>query len=65
MQNLYLTIKHRCSDNGFDVIWEYKLDEDGAAEDVALLHEKMITAMLMGAKNPNVTVKEVLDEIKL
>ena len=65
MQNLYLTIKHRCSDNGFDVIWEYKLDEDGAAEDVALLHEKMITAILMGAKNPNVTVKEVLDEIKL
>lgn len=65
MQNLYLTIKHRCSDNGFDVIWEYKLDEDGAAEDVALLHEKMIKAILMGAKNPNVTVKEVLDEIKL
>lgn len=65
MQNLYLTIKHRTNDNGFDVIWEYKLDEKGAKEDVALLHEKMFQAVLMGVKNPDITVKEILDAIKL
>ena len=65
MQNLYLTIKHRTNDNGFDVIWEYKLDEKGAKEDVALLHEKMFQAVLMGVKNPDIKVKDILDAIKL
>lgn len=65
MQNLYLTIKHRCADNGFDVIWEYKLDEDGAAEDVAILHEKMFKVIMMGAKNPDIKIGEILDAIKL
>lgn len=65
MQNLYLTIKHRTNDNGFDVIWEYKLDEEGAKEDVGLLHEKMFRTIMMGAENTDVTMKEILDEIKL
>lgn len=65
MQNLYLTIKHRTNDNGFDVIWEYKLDEEGAKEDVAVLHEKMFQAIMMATKNPDITVKEILDAIKL
>lgn len=65
MQNLYLTIKHRTNDNGFDVVWEYKLDEDGAKEDVAVLHEKMFQAIMMASKNPDITVKEILDAIKL
>ena len=65
MQNLYLTIKHRTNDNGFDVVWEYKLDEEGAKEDVAVLHEKMFQAIMMAAKNPDITVKEILDAIKL
>lgn len=65
MQNLYLTIKHRTNDNGFDVVWEYKLDEDGAKEDVAVLHEKMFQAIMMASKKPDITVKEILDAIKL
>lgn len=65
MQNLYLTIKHRTNDNGFDVVWEYKLDEEGAKEDVAVLHEKMFQAIMMATKNPDITVKEILDAIKL
>ncbi|MCQ2462294.1 MAG: condensation domain-containing protein [Clostridia bacterium] len=63
-QNLYLTVKHRPSDNGLEFIFEYRIFED-SLEDLKVLYEKMIKAIEMGIDNPQITIGEILEEIKL
>lgn len=63
-QNFYLTAKHRLNDNGLEFIFEYRISEDPAA-DLAIFYEKMKTALLMGAEDPNRTIGEILDKTAL
>ena len=63
-QNLYLTIKHRLNDNGFEFIFEYRLSEN-PLEDLKVFYEKMIAAIMLGAEHPDMTMGEILDKIAL
>lgn len=63
-QNLYLTVKHRLNDNGFEFIFEYRISEN-PKEDLKVFYDKLINAVLLGAENPDMTIKEILDKIKL
>lgn len=63
-QNLYLTVKHRLNDNGFEFIFEYRINEN-PKEDLKVFYDKLINAVLLGAENPDMTMKEILDKIKL
>ena len=62
VQNLYLTVKHRLNDNGFEFIFEYRICEDSKA-DLEVLYDKMQKAILLGANNPDMTIGEILDTI--
>ena len=61
-QNLYLTVKHRLNDNGFEFIFEYRISED-PLEDLKLFYDKLISAVLLGAAQPEMTMGEILDKI--
>lgn len=63
-QNLYLTVKHRANDNGLEFIFEYRTHENPKA-DLEVLYPKMITAIKEGVNNPDITIGEILDIIKL
>ncbi len=63
-QNLYLTVKHRANDNGFEFIFEHQLCEN-ALEDLKVLYPKMIEAIMTGVKNPDIRISEILEKIKL
>jgi len=63
-QNLYLTVKHRANDNGFEFIFEYRTCEN-SLEDLKVLYPKMIEAIMLGVKNPDITMGEILEKIKL
>ena len=63
-QNLYLTVKHRLNDNGFEFIFEYRTSEN-PLEDLKVFYDKMITAVMTGVENPDVPMSEILDKIKL
>ena len=64
MQNLYLTVKHRSSDNGLDFIFEYRTNAN-PLEDLKLFYDKMYQTLLIGTGNPDITVGELLGKIKL
>ena len=63
-QNLYLTVKHRLNDNGFEFIFEYRTSEN-PLEDLKIFYDKMITAIMTGVENPDMTMAEILAKIKL
>ncbi len=61
---LYTTVMHRVSDGGLDFIFEYR-QEPEAKYDLTLLYSKITKALIIGAENPDITVGEILEEIKL
>lgn len=63
-QNMYLTVKHRANDNGLEFIFEHQLCEN-AEDDLKILYPKMVKAILLGVRNPEITMGEILDQIKL
>ncbi|MCH5198024.1 MAG: hypothetical protein J1E34_03865 [Oscillospiraceae bacterium] len=63
-QNLYLTVKHRANDNGLEFIFEYRISEN-SREDLEILYPKMLKAIMLGVHNPDITIGEILEEIKL
>ncbi len=63
-QNLYLTIKHRANDNGFEFIFDYRISEN-SLEDLKVLYPKIVKAIMEGVRNPQITMGEILDIIKL
>lgn len=63
-QNLYLTVKHRLNDNGFEFIFEYRISED-PKEDLMVFYDRLFKALMLGVENPDMTMKEILDKIKL
>ncbi len=63
-QNLYLTVKHRLSDNGFEFIFEYRISED-PLEDLKIFYDKLLTAVMLGTEDPDMTIGEILKKIAL
>lgn len=63
-QNLYLTVKHRLSDDGFEFIFEYRINEN-PLEDLKVFYDKLIKVLLVGAENPDIKIGEILDILKL
>ncbi len=61
---LYLTVVHRISDGGLDFIFEYRQKPE-AKYDLSLLYSKITKAMVIGAENPDITVGEILETIKI
>lgn len=61
---LYVTVHHRQSDGGFEFIFEYRAEQE-ADYDLRVLFTKIEKAMVLGAENPDITVGEVLEKIKL
>ena len=61
-QNLYLTVKHRLSDNGFEIFLEYRVNED-CEKDLTIFREIMLSALKAGAENPEITLDALLDTL--
>ena len=61
---LYVTVSHRASDNGIDFNCEYRREQD-AAYDLEILFDKFRKSLLIAAENPDITVGEILEKIKL
>ena len=61
---LYVTVSHRAVDGGFDFIFEYRREQE-AEYDLTILFSKIEKALLIGAENPNITVDEILNQIKV
>ena len=58
---LYLTVKHRTSDNGFDFIFEYRKDPY-PVYDLKIFYKKLEAALLAGAENVFVKTGQILSE---
>ena len=63
-QNMYLTVKHRPSDKGFEFIFEYRINEN-PVKDVEVFFEKMMAVLKTGSRDPEIKIKDILEEIKL
>lgn len=63
-QNMYLTVKHRPSDKGFEFIFEYRLNEN-PVKDVEVFYEKMLTVLKLGCADPEMPIGDILEKIKL
>lgn len=63
-QSLYLTVKHRPADKGFEFIFEYRT-VNNPEEDLKIFYSKMLAALKLGCKNPDMTIGEILEEIKI
>lgn len=61
---LYVTVCHRAADSGFDFIFEYRREQE-AGYDLTVLFKKIERALLSGAENPDITVGEILNQIKV
>lgn len=61
---LYVTVKHRTSDEGLDFIFEYRKEPE-SLYDLSILYQKITRAMLIGADDPDITVGEILEKIAL
>lgn len=61
---LYLTIKHRTTDGGFDFIFEYRKDPD-PVYDLNIFFTKLRGALLAGAEDPDITAHVLLKKLKI
>lgn len=61
---LYVTVMHRTVDGGLDFVFEYR-QEPEAEYDLRILFSKIEKSLILGASNPDITVGEILEEIKL
>ena len=64
VQPLYLTVRHRPSDKGFEFCFEYRTDTE-PVEDLKVFYQKMMDTMLLGIEDPDMTIGEILDKLKL
>lgn len=61
---LYVTVCHRAVDGGFDFIFEYRREQE-AEYDLTVLYSKIEKALLISAESPDITVGEILEQIKV
>ena len=64
VQPLYVTVRHRPADKGFEFCFEYRTDTE-PEEDLKVFYRKMLDSMMMGIDNPDMTVGEMLEKLKL
>ncbi len=58
---LYLTVKHRTSDKGFDFIFEYRKSPD-PSYDLKIFYKKLERILISGAEDLSVKVQQLLEE---
>jgi len=58
---LYLTVRHRANDGGFEFVFEYKKDPD-PRKDINVFYKKLHETLIMGAENVNIKVGEILEK---
>lgn len=61
---LYLTIKHRTQDKGFDFIFEYRKTPD-PYKDLHVFSEKLFKALTLAADEPEIRISDLLEAIKV
>ncbi|MBQ8783020.1 MAG: hypothetical protein IJZ57_04535 [Clostridia bacterium] len=61
---LYVTVMHRTVDGGLDFVFEYR-HEPEAEYDLRILFKKIEQTLILGAQNHDITVGEILENIKL
>lgn len=61
---LYLTVKHRTSDSGFDFIFEYRKQPD-PGYDLHIFYNKLHNALIAGARDINIKIGNILESEKL
>ena len=61
---LYLTVKHRTSDGGFDFIFEYRKTPD-PSYDLTVFYKKLEGILTAGAENVLITAGELLEQYKV
>ncbi len=61
---LYVTVLHRSSDGGLDFIFEYRKEPE-CEYDLRVLYSKIKKTLILGSKNPDITVGEILEKIVL
>lgn len=61
-QNLYLTVKHRLNDNGFEIFLEYRINEK-PQRDLTVFRETMLKALSLGTDDPDAPLDAILDAL--
>lgn len=61
---LYLTVKHRSTDEGFDFIFEYRKTPD-PHKDLQVFYKKLREALITGAENPDILISDMLGQIRI
>ena len=61
---LYLTVRHRAGDGGFEFVFEYRKVPE-PKKDIEIFYKKLRSALIIGAGNADITVGEILKEIAL
>lgn len=62
MQPLYLTVKHRTNDKGFEFIYEYRTD-CSPENDLKILHSKLMKTVELGTNDPGMKMGEILKQL--
>ncbi|MDD6011836.1 MAG: condensation domain-containing protein [Oscillospiraceae bacterium] len=61
---LYVTVRHRADDAGFEFVFEYRKTPD-PKNSIEVFYEKIRTALLAGSENPDIKVGEILEKAKI
>ncbi len=61
---LYLTVSHRAEDGGLDFNFEYRREQQ-AEYDLTVFYSKMEKVFLLASENPDITVGELLERVKI
>lgn len=64
MLPLYVTVRHRAEDKGFEFIFEYR-KEPSPEYDLKVFYKKLNDTLVCCTENPEITVGEILDKIAL
>lgn len=64
MLPLYITVRHRAEDRGFEFIFEYRKDPD-PVYDLGVFYKKLSQTLVLCSENPEITVGEILEKIAL
>lgn len=59
---LYITVRHRAADDGFEFVMEHQLGYH-AEYDIEVFYTKMYRTLKIAAENPDITVGEILEKI--
>lgn len=64
MLPLYVTVRHRAEDKGFEFVFEYRKTPD-PVYDLNVFYKKVHDTLVLCADNPKITVGEILEKIAI